>query len=586
MDTLIGKRISELAKADEISANTRFLVTRFDQVAKEIVESYGLKYSTLSNQIFNDVKNMLHLSSMAYESKYAYAKITHLHDYDYVDAEVFYGPDSERKYLDHKMIDLGTIEISNYNSVKSLHICVPYIRFEPPKKYRIGELKLVYISSDNVDYELKQKGYTPTYGWVIPDGRTYSKEDYPEAYELYKDDTSDTSFTIPEITGFFRLNPGINTTEPLKKYNYYNSDVKHIHEIHQKAQLGHVDVSAQFNLTSTSYAGPDLAAHSGGGAESDYPGGEGSVTTGQIDIAKDVKGGVVTVTGAKIYECDSDDTEAYPTHDTLVAVMYIGIRGQGNHLSVTSDTNGGTSSSPNKREVSSGYPIGTLPKPNKANHVFIGWTTRADGGDQVDKDTIITENMTIYAQYLPKTITFKKHGSLNISQNDVISDIKRDGYLLADQGIPITNGMEIVFKINCPKNNTSRGQITTLFNSKDKMQIGIANRKVYWGAKNNSLEDWPTLLGSVSVGLSRDYWIKMKQIGNKYIGYVSTDGINYTQDYEISKDNTNLKSYSFYIGNLPPSSNTSSNFSFNGSIDISQSYISINDTRIGFQINE
>ena len=49
MDTLIGKRISELAKADEISANTRFLVTRFDQVAKEIVESYGLKYSDLSN---------------------------------------------------------------------------------------------------------------------------------------------------------------------------------------------------------------------------------------------------------------------------------------------------------------------------------------------------------------------------------------------------------------------------------------------------------------------------------------------------------------------------------------------------------
>ena len=585
MDTLIGKRISELAKADEISADTRFLVTRFDQIAKEIVESYGLKYSALSNQIFNDVKNMLHLSSMAYESKYAYAKITHLHDYDYVDAEVFYGPDSDRKYLNHKMIDLGTIEISNYNSVKSLHICVPYIKFEPPKNYRIGELKLVYISSDNVDYELEQKGYTPTYGWVIPDGRTYSKEDYPEAYEFYKDGTSDTSFTIPEITGFFRLNPGINTTEPLKKYNYYNSDVRHIHKIHQKAQLGHVDMSAQFDLTSTQYAGIDFAAHSGGGPESDYPSGEGSVTTGQVDIAKDVEGGVVAVTGAQIHECGSDNTEAYPTHDTLVAVMYIGFKGQGNHLSVTFDVNGGTLASSNKREVNSGYPIGSLPEPSKSNHVFIGWSTLKDGGEQVDKDTIITENITIYAQYLPTTITFTKHGSLNISQNDVISEIGRDGYLQADQYIPITNGMEFVFKINCT-NNQSRGQTTTLFNSKDKIQLGIVNRKFYWGTKTNSLVDLHTFLcGSVSVGLMRDYWIKMKQIGNKYIGYVSTDGINYIQDYEITKDNTNLKSYSFYIGNLPPLYSNST-YSFFGSIDISQSYISINDTKIGFQINK
>lgn len=74
-------------------------------------------------------------------------------------------------------------------------------------------------------------------------------------------------------------------------------------------------------------AGIDFAAHSGGRAESDYPGGQGSVTTGQIDIEKDVIGGCVSVTAAKIFDSESDDTESYPTHDTFVAVLYIGDKG-------------------------------------------------------------------------------------------------------------------------------------------------------------------------------------------------------------------------------------------------------------------
>lgn len=213
---LTGKRISELEKSPfEISADTRFLNTGLDRVAKTVVKSYGLNYSVLSNQIYNDVKDMLHLSSMAYENKYSYSKITHTHDYDHVDAEVFYGPDSERRDLDHQMIDLGTIEISNYNSVKSLHICVPYVRFEKPKQYRVGEVKLVYISSDNVDYELGQLGYSPAYGWVIPNGASYSKDDYPDAYDLYHDSTSTETFRVPVISGFFRLNPGTNATNAM-----------------------------------------------------------------------------------------------------------------------------------------------------------------------------------------------------------------------------------------------------------------------------------------------------------------------------------------------------------------------------------
>lgn len=246
-----GKRISELQKSEAVNRYSTLFLSRFDSVAEGILSSYGLQYAHLSSQLFEDVKNMLSVGSMAYENKYSYSKITHGHDYGHVDMEVYYGPDSKLSGLPNRMVDLGTISISNYQQVKTLHLCVPYVKFEKPKDYRIGELKIVYISSDNVDYELEEKGYTPAYGWVIPDGKTYMREDYPDAYELYKDGTSQTTFKVPAISGFFRLNPGLNTTDPLKTYSHHNSDVIHKHQIHQKAQLGHVDMSVAFELTST-----------------------------------------------------------------------------------------------------------------------------------------------------------------------------------------------------------------------------------------------------------------------------------------------------------------------------------------------
>lgn len=43
-----GKRISELEKASDIKENSTFLLTRFDQVAREVAGSYGLQYGILS----------------------------------------------------------------------------------------------------------------------------------------------------------------------------------------------------------------------------------------------------------------------------------------------------------------------------------------------------------------------------------------------------------------------------------------------------------------------------------------------------------------------------------------------------------
>lgn len=166
-------------------------------------------------------------------------------------------------------------------------------------------------------------------------------------------------------------------------------------------------MSALFDLSTTvlQYQHEDdvMCAHSGGAAVSDYPGGEGSVTTGQIDLEKDAEKTVLLV-GANIFDFDGDDSEAYPAHDTLVAVLYIGVKDAGQKTSVSFDGNGGTASS-GDRELEVGDPIGTLPMAEKDGCVFTGWSTQPDGGQQVFEDTIITKQTTIYAQYIQQVVT-------------------------------------------------------------------------------------------------------------------------------------------------------------------------------------
>lgn len=238
---------------------------------------------------------------------------------------------------------------------------------------------------------------------MIPDGKAYNSHEYPEANELYGDGQSET-FNVPVVSGFFRLNPGINSTDAMKKFQYHNSQVRHRHKIYQKAELGHVDMSASFELSTTRHWGTNLAAHCGNKDKSDYPDGQGSVSTGQIDISRDVTGGVVAVTGAKIFESEEDDTEAYPTHDTLVPVLYIGIRGEGEKVEIRFKGNGGTAT-PQKMTKEVGDAMGQLPIATRSGYVFSGWTTLTSGGEQIDEDSIVTGATTYYAQYIPATIS-------------------------------------------------------------------------------------------------------------------------------------------------------------------------------------
>ena len=65
---------------------------------------------------------------------------------------------------------------------------------------------------------------------------------------------------------------------------------------------------------------------------------------------------------------------------------------------VTFNANGGTVSE-TERLVEDGTKIGTLPLPTRTGYAFEGWYTSAEGGTEVTADTIITQDMHVYAHW-------------------------------------------------------------------------------------------------------------------------------------------------------------------------------------------
>ncbi|MBE6588873.1 MAG: hypothetical protein E7643_01720, partial [Ruminococcaceae bacterium] len=73
---------------------------------------------------------------------------------------------------------------------------------------------------------------------------------------------------------------------------------------------------------------------------------------------------------------------------------------------VTFNANGGSVSDSSKT-VYYGQYYGALPIPTRANYTFAGWYTEAEGGTQLNADSIVTAlvNQTLYAHWTPNTFT-------------------------------------------------------------------------------------------------------------------------------------------------------------------------------------
>ena len=111
---------------------------------------------------------------------------------------------------------------------------------------------------------------------------------------------------------------------------------------------------------------------------------------------------IVTTAGAVSSSCDGGSTTTY---------------------TVTWDatTNGGSCSTATTQVVA-GNAIGTLPTATKSGYTFNGWFTAATGGTQISASTVITGNVTYYAQFT------ESQGSDPTPEGDITWNFSRDEF--------------------------------------------------------------------------------------------------------------------------------------------------------------
>ena len=122
---------------------------------------------------------------------------------------------------------------------------------------------------------------------------------------------------------------------------------------------------------------------------------------------------------AEITETDSEYKVSYSTQLNAFAVsegrndsevQNIVYEGQKTyHISqnykVTFDVNGGNALSETDATVTAveNELIGTLPVPTRTDYEFVGWFTKAEGGDQITEESVIEADCTLYAHWKQKT---------------------------------------------------------------------------------------------------------------------------------------------------------------------------------------
>ena len=114
-----------------------------------------------------------------------------------------------------------------------------------------------------------------------------------------------------------------------------------------------------------------------------------------------------------------------------------------NAFSVTYDANGGkigtdTTKVKNHRQNTA---IGDLPVPERTGYDFAGWFTAATGGDKITAETVVSANMTVFAQWTPKKYTVKfdaNGGTCDVSSAEVEYDSPYGKY--ATLPVPVRDG--------------------------------------------------------------------------------------------------------------------------------------------------
>lgn len=225
------KKVSNIKLTSSILSTDILLYSKpFSETDQTYYKDCVVNDEQLAENIKDGVLEKLNLKSMAYEDKYAYSPVRHIHDYSkvYIDSFNTYGLTKDvKKEETGELSILARIEINGQKTnINALGAFNP----DPPV-VDIGTLMFVaYKTLSSIDTN------SPDFdGYVYPDGRSLKKEDFPDAYQCFGDtykltSDPDDEFRIPILSDFICLNPMTTTTECCKRNNFQNGIKAHTHE--------------------------------------------------------------------------------------------------------------------------------------------------------------------------------------------------------------------------------------------------------------------------------------------------------------------------------------------------------------------
>ena len=160
---------------------------------------------------------------------------------------------------------------------------------------------------------------------------------------------------------------------------------------------------------------------------------------------------------------------------------------------VTFDTNGGTECE-KARGVEKGEKIGKLPTTTKLGHTFDGWYTLLEGGTKVTEDTIVTENITLYAHWTPRDMVVsngKSYTSLQTAISNAPNNIQTTIKLIQDieEAVVISSNKNIILDLNNHELNTNLKKQAVI---KNNGTIEIKNGTITSSSENGAVDNEAT----------------------------------------------------------------------------------------------
>jgi hypothetical protein len=313
MLVLNGRRISELERRKQADDGDFLVISRNYNPKKEAHFSKKVSFGSFVDSVNATVSANLMVSSMAFEDKDDYARKNHGHE-EYSNVRVYLrDEDPSLTYL-----DVATLTVSDADGeIKDYVVKSPVQSVEKLiEKPRIGELKFLAVPSlGNIDIDSENFD-----GWVYPDGSEFQKSRFLEAWEMFKESDSSTTFRVPNLSAFFKPNPEPTQVGTTRTEGKTEGIPAHTHGIRKDSfeELDvKLDVSTQIPVTpNDDETGGSNSIHSGSKQMNNS-----YLTQDQYEL---VVGSINITSATGELQVQSDSSETYPNHNLIPVMIYIG----------------------------------------------------------------------------------------------------------------------------------------------------------------------------------------------------------------------------------------------------------------------